>query len=428
MNDSRSAVFRSLGSQWVSVAYGATVSFFLFVVFARRLGPSSLAVFVYIQTIASLFAILQDGGFQILLFRERTDPSREIDFPFEKLVSGSLTYVITITLFGSIVVLCLPTAYTWCILPAFAYCALRCITNFISSILKGQGAFEPEALWRMQIQTFLALPALMIIGFTAPMPEKIFLGFIAGQLLLLGTRKGRTFLPRSRPVFPPWGVWKTCLAFVSIGAATTVYFRSGILLLKHLQPDLSLVGHYGAAFQFLEAVTLFATPAAHMVFHHLRRTWQDPQRFRSRFVRILAGTTLVALFFTVISMVCAPILVRLILGKEYDPVADILPLLFASLFFLLPNMVLTQGLIALNGERFYAGAALLCALFNVGLNLLLIPRYNVSGVVFTTAATEALLTLLSGGWFLRWYRRHPVNAGTLRITEEQQAGQADHHV
>ncbi|MCX5848858.1 MAG: polysaccharide biosynthesis C-terminal domain-containing protein [Deltaproteobacteria bacterium] len=422
MHHSRLALIRSIGSQWASVTYGAVVMFFLFFFLARRLGPSSLAILLYIQTIASLFAILQDGGFQVLLFREKVAPSSKIGLTVDALVSGYFGYVSLVTLLGLAAVLISPAAFKTGFLLAFCYFALRCLTNLVSSLLKGQGSFEREALWRFQLNTLLVLPVLFLVEFSTPTPEKVFLGFIIGQLLLFATKNGREVLSRPKLTFPPWRLWKTCLSFIVISGATMIYFKSSIVLLKHLQPDLALVGYYGAAFQILEGVLILATPVVHLAFRHMRLSWLDWETFNDRFGRILIGAVVAAFLITAAGILFAPKVILLAYGKAYGPAADILPLLLLALIFLLPNFILTQGMIALNGERYYALAASLCAIFNVGLNLFLIPRYLAKGAAISTVATEAILTLLLGGWFIRWHRTRTTAQDIFRKSEEEKNG------
>ncbi|PKN05876.1 MAG: polysaccharide biosynthesis protein, partial [Deltaproteobacteria bacterium HGW-Deltaproteobacteria-7] len=364
----------------------------------------SLAIFLYIQAIASIFAIIQDGGFQAILFREKVAPSEKTGLTAVTLVSGYFSYVTLVTLLGLTVVLLSPATFKTGFILAFIYLALRSITNMVSALLKGQGSFTREALWRFQVYTFLALPVLILIWFTPPSPEKVFMAFIIGLLLLLTTKNGREFISRPKLTLIPWRIWKTCLAFIVISGATMIYFKSGIIMLKHLQPDLALVGHYGAAFQVLEGVIVLATPVVHLLFRYMRLSWQDPETFSKRFGKSIIGVIAVALLITVAGILFAPGVIIIIYGKAYSPAADILPLLLLALLFLLPNFILTQGLIALNGERYYAMAASLCAIFNVGINFFLIPRYLAKGAAISSVATEVLLTLFLGGWFIRWYR------------------------
>ena len=417
---------RSIGSQWISVAYGAAVKFFLLLFLARRLGPSSLAVYLYIHTIASFFSILQDGGYQVLVFREKVASSREIGIPVDALISGYFGYLSLVTILGMAAVLVSPEICKTGFLLAFLYCAFRCVTNLVSSVLKGQGAFEAEAFWRLQVITLLALPVLVVVGLTEPTPEKVFLSLVAGQILLFTTKNGRAILTRPKLSLPSWRHWKTCLAFVIINAAATVYFRSDIVLLKHLQPDLALVGHYGAAFQVLEGVLLFATPVVHLCFRYLRLGWLDREVFLGRLRTILTGAVIAALLIGAAGLLFAPNIIVLAYGKDYAPAGEILPFLLLSLLFLLPNYILAQGMIALNGEKYYAAAASLCAIFNVGLNFLFIPRYLAVGAAWSTVATEALLTLLLGYWFLRWRRRGTGNSLPGKSEKEKQRCGDDH--
>ena len=111
MQGSVLALVRIIASQWLAVVYGAGVMFFLLAFLARKLGPSSLAVFLYVQAIASIFAIFQDGGFQTLVFREKIAGSQEAGLSAGDLVSGYFSYLMLVTLLGSVVVMLSGSAF-----------------------------------------------------------------------------------------------------------------------------------------------------------------------------------------------------------------------------------------------------------------------------------------------------------------------------
>ena len=117
---------------------------------------------------------------------------------------------------------------------------------------------------------------------------------------------------------------------------------------------------------------------------------------------MLAAATGISLAIIVAGSFLASPLISLAFGARFLPSARLFPILLPTLLFLLPNAVLTQSLIALNGEKYYAVIALLCAVFSVGGNILLIPRFAAAGAAWTTVATEFLLTLLLGIRLLRW--------------------------
>ncbi len=393
---------KSVGGQIASVAYGGAVTFVVLVFVARKLGPASLGIYLYLHAAAALFAILQDGGFQIIVFREEVSPSGGPGLSTGRLLSGYFGYLSLVTALGAGLVLVLPIPHRGGYLLALGYFFLLCLTNQVSSILKGRGAFLRDARWRIGVQTANAIPVLVITFWTDATPETIFLGGIIGQLLALASKTGRSTLAPMTWGLPSAVLRKSSLSFILISVASALYFKSGILLLRHLQPDLGLVGQYGAAFRVLEGLSLFVAPVAHIGFRSLRLAAPDRLLFLSRLRKILAAAAGIALVIVVAGSFLASPVISLAFGAKFLPAARLLPILLPALLFLLPNAFLAQGLIALNGEGYYAIIAVLCAFFSVGANFLLIPRLGAAGAAWTTVATECLLTLLLGIRLRRW--------------------------
>ena len=95
-------------------------------------------------------------------------------------------------------------------------------------------------------------------------------------------------------------------------------------------------------------------------------------------------------------------LIGIAFGPSYHDSARLLGVLAWALLFILPNAVLTQAAIALNRDRAYAVMATTAAIFNVGLNIWLIPRHGALGASWVTVATEAWLFALLAFSMLRW--------------------------
>ena len=299
--------------------------------------------------------------------------------------------------------------------------------NLVSAILKGKEQFEKEAFWKIRVSTVQALSIIFVAELVTPTPQRVFLSLMVAQLLLLVTRQARTVLPWPGLTLPSWRLWKTSLVFTIIAGATSVYFRTDVVLLKHLQPDLSLVGNYGAAFQILDGIVLFATPVVHIAFRHLRLSWRKPRVFLGRLGKIMTAALLSAVVIVVVGAPLAPTVTAVAYGKEYVLAGEILPLLLLSLLFLLPNFILSQAVIALNLERHYAVAACLCAVFKLGTNFFLIPRCTAIRAACSTVATEGLLMVLLGYRLIRW-RGLVIRENVLPEAEEEENGQKQSHV
>ena len=142
---------KSFSIQWLASAYGAIVSILLTFLFARLLGPETFGNLSYLLTLGSLYAILQDGGFRTLIFRELTSPTfQQIK---DRLVSLSLGHNILVTISGILILLILPLKDGFLLTLTIISFGLVTATTFFSSQLKGEGLFTAEAQWRMLART-----------------------------------------------------------------------------------------------------------------------------------------------------------------------------------------------------------------------------------------------------------------------------------
>ena len=382
---------KNLASQWLATLYTAAVSIGLTFVLGRVLGPDKFGSYSYILTIATLFFILQDGGFRTLLFREKTLPSKGLKRYGDRLFSWALGHVVVITAAGAFFVLALPTGYRIEILAATFCFGFQAVINFISSELRAEGLFPRDALWQATVRTFGAAGILVAVFFVRPVPWAIFACWSFALLLCL-------FLSPRRIVRPSFGsfrirdIRKACLGFMAIEAATTVYYRCDIILLERLVGDPALVGYYAAAYRFLDGITLLVAPLGIIWFRKLRLVSEDTALL-GRQIAWMSITMLLAAFLIIVAVVpFSREIVVFTFGHAYADSADLLPWLLGALIFILPNGVLTQAAIARNRESVYAVAAGGAALVNIGLNLALIPRFGGLGAAWATIATEAFLT------------------------------------
>ena len=104
-------------------------------------------------------------------------------------------------------------------------------------------------------------------------------------------------------------------------------------------------------------------------------------------------------------------IILLCFGSDYQQGAELLYWLFLALFFMTPNLVLTQGALAINRENYYALGACGAALLNISLNYFLIPVYGAKGAAFGTIATEAFLLVFMGYGIYSWCLKRRPSAG-----------------
>jgi len=394
----------ALAGQWGATLYNAVLSTLLSFALGRFLGPEAFGGYSYILTLASLFAILQDGGFSTLIFREAARPTQGLAHR-APLMRQALGHAGLTTLAGAALILALPLRDTSALLLALGYYALFSAGNYVSAELKGHGLFEREALWRMCVRTLTCAGVALALCKPSPGPATIFAGWLAGQAVALA-------LPLAAParVLPEprveTSLYRSCGSFLMISAATTIYFKSDIILLTQLGGDEAAVGQYAAAYRLIEAAALFCTPLTHLFFRKLRVSLHQPAQFKRSLRIMLSVMCALALSGTALAMWLGPWIIRLAFGERYLHAQSLCLWLLPSLLFILPNGVLTQALVALGREGFYARVTIATAVANILLNVALIPAMGAEGSALATVCTEAVLTAgLAAGLGLGYLKR-----------------------
>ncbi len=387
-------IIPSLVSQWGATAYIAVVSLGLTFVLGRVMGPSVFGTYSYILTLASLFFILQDGGFKTLLFREKTAPTPELAGYKEQLLPMALGNTVLATLLGLFLVLSLPIQNRAGIFTAIICFGLHALVHFLSSELKARDLFPKEAQWRAIVRTLGALGMLAGLFLIFPRPWCVFLGWSLGLIIAVLFCSPQRL---SRPVFKKSltrDIRKATLAFMAIDAATTIYYRSDIILLKYLSDSTAEVGYYAAAYRFLDGIVVFAAPLCAIWFRRLRLVKDDKREFYRKLLGMNALLLAAAIVIAVLGIFWNLQIMTYTFGSGYAPAAGLLSWLLAALVFVLPNGILTQAAIARNIQNLYALAAGIGAAVNICLNIYLIPLYGGLGAAWSTLATEASLTMV----------------------------------
>ena len=394
---------RPLITQWLATIYVAGFSMGMTFFLGRVFGPEIFGKYSYIITLASLFAILQDGGFRTLLFREFTSPS--LPLKIDRLFPVALGHLLVVTALGSILILAFPFDDKLSLLLAMTAFGLGTATNFISSFLKGKGEFSREAWWRVTVRSVSGAGILCFIFLASIKVEWVLTGWIVGFLISLIFQREHS-LKDVRLVKPDPQIYRSVATLMTIEVATLIYFKIDIVMLRHMEGALHQVGFYAAASRVLEGVLFLLFPFANVFFRELRLRADDPQKFLKLNNKLVFFAGLLTLGIVPLGMQFGDEIILLCFGPDYEQGGGLLYWLFLSLFFMIPNLVFTQSALAINREKYYALGACLAALSNIALNYYLIPLYGAKGAAFGTLITEAfLLTFLAWGIYSWYWKR-----------------------
>ena len=384
---------QALGSQWVATGYVGAISMLLTFLYGRMLGPDGFGDFSYILTLGSLFAILQDGGFRTLIFRESTSSSYQN--ASDKFFSMALGHILIVTLVGITLLLVIPFENRILPLLAIISFGFGTFTIFISSQLKGEGEFEKDAWWKILTRTLTAGFIVVFILLISPQMEWIFLGWIAGNIVSLLFRFKMWF---GKLRMPEWdkNIYTSIIHLIIIDVATLVYFKIDIVMLKYLGLPSDQIGFYAASSRLMEGLIFIHLPFAVYFFRGLRLESEDRQRFLKLTNKLLVAAVISPVIIVPVGLSFGETILELCYGSKFVAGYAIFQLLIMALFFMIPNLVVTQAVLAINREKYYAAIAFLCALLNITLNFFLIPKYGAQGAVVGTLATEGFLLIAIG--------------------------------
>ncbi len=401
-------LIRSLSAQWLATAYVAGFSILLTFFLGRLFGPEIFGKYSYIVTLASLFAILQDGGFRTLLFREITSPS--LRFKIEKLFPLALGHSLAVTVLGLLIVALLKFQDKIPLMLSMTAFGLGTAANFISAGLKGEGQFQREAWWRVVVRSLTGVSIFCCVFLFSAKMDWVFAGWIAGVVISLALQRAYS-LRSIRVEKPNPQIYRSIAALLIIDIATLIYFKIDIVMLRHIGEALPEVGFYAASSRILEGIIFLLFPFANVLFRNLRLFADQPGNFIRLTNKLILFSCLAAAAIVPLGMIFGEDIIVLSFGSQYQPGGNVMYWLSISLFFMIPNLALTQGTLAINKENYYALGACLAALLNVALNFYLIPLYGAKGAAVGTVFTEAFLLLFIGAGIYSWYlkRRTPQN-------------------
>jgi PST family polysaccharide transporter len=196
-----------------------------------------------------------------------------------------------------------------------------------------------------------------------------------GRKLLV--EKGKFLRDRARTIF------SHSLPIAFTGLAAVIYMRIDQVMLHKMATD-SILGQYVAAVRVSELFEMLPAALMFTLAPILAVSVADPQRFRGYTDRTFRYFMLLASGLCVFMTVGARIIVRLLYGKQFLPAAPLLSVLIWSEIAVFFAAVVAEVMVARNQQNLAPILTVAGAVINIGLNLVLIPRYAAMGASWAT--------------------------------------------
>jgi O-antigen/teichoic acid export membrane protein len=387
-------------------AFGALTALAYVPLLTRYLGESGYGTYAYVYAFVGLFQAISQLGLNQILLRES---ARHRDAAGTYLGHAlRLKGVLALSTFALLLLL-----NQWINEPAIRtfvwICALEVLIRvFFNANLAIGRAFERMEYEMMVlfVDRIVSLIGVLIVvaadlGFTA-----IFGAFLAGSIahavasvLLVWPRLAA---PRFQRIA---GLNKKLLKEawpIGLGQQLKVaYQRQGTVFLKQWHPA-SVVGLYSAAYRMYQLSQMISDSIVSASFPVFSRLFQSSKaRLTQSFSKTVRYLLLGSLLLAIGVWAFAPSIVRVLLGPGFQESEIVLRWLAPIIVLAFLNMLFGRFLQATDQQQIETLVTGVAMIVNLGLNLLLIPRYGYLGPVWALCASEAIACLLGGFFSLR---------------------------
>jgi O-antigen/teichoic acid export membrane protein len=381
-----------------------------FVLLARSLGPDAYGAFVSVVAMAGVLGPFSGMGAPSLFIKNVRSGKREAAVCWG---NGMLLIVLSGALFSALVV---GLSYLFRLKTGPFVVIVVCISDLILMKVTELAAFGFAASNRMKqgsIQTVVisllrlaGISALLVVVHQVTLRRWV-LVYLATGVLAMAYALWKGSQLWGRPIVDRPALREDVAegVFFSIGmSATTVYNDIDKIMLSKLS-DLASTGVYAAAYRIID-VSL--TPVRSLVSAAYPQFFQKGVRgMRATYpyaLSLIAKASIYGILTFAGLWVVAPVLPH-ILGSKYDAVVPALRWLALIPFLRCFHVFFADALSGAGFQRLRTGIQVVVALINVGLNMVILPRYSWRGAAWTSLGCDGLLVIMFWGTALYCRRR-----------------------
>ncbi len=196
---------------------------------------------------------------------------------------------------------------------------------------------------------------------------------------------------------------------------TFAYFKMDTILLSVLQSN-AHVGIYNVAYKIMENLIFFPAMLSGLILPLLSRfIFTNRSRFEEIANKTFKVFCIIIVPIVVGTWFLAPDIIAIVSGDGFLESVPVLRVLIFALGFIFFGSYFNMLLVVGNAQKKLMQTLIYAALFNISLNLFLIPRYSYMGSAYVSLATEAFVVLLTSMLAYRTIKYRPSFENVKRI-------------
>ncbi|MFZ3073442.1 MAG: flippase [Thermodesulfobacteriota bacterium] len=389
--------------------FGQAMAFFYFMYIARHLGAEGFGVISFAIALVAIFAIFMDFGLPLLTARE---VARDNGLASKHLANLSAMRIFLCSVTFAFIVLTMEWfGYKADTGKAVYLVALSAVIGSFCNML--YSVFQAYERLEYQSAGLLLNGALTLSGvFIATVFDFGVIGFASLFLfasvasLLYGVLALRAVFPE---VFSAWraklfkfdaAFWKTALKdaypFGLIAFFCTATLFADSILIERMKGD-AAVGLYNAPVRIVSPIFLVASAVVAAVYPAMAKGGNFFRLFEKSFEYL----TIIGVPIGIVITLLAERLIEAVFGVAYAGSAGPLKAFAWVLVFVFMSIPFSNLFACLNRQSVLAVICAVSLVFNVLLNIAVIPGYGITGASVVSAATQFMIFAFCYAWSVR---------------------------
>ena len=392
-----------LMAEVVSKAFG----FFFVMYTARYLGAEGFGILSFALAFTGIFGVFSDLGLSTLTVREvardKTLASKYLgNIAVMKLILVVITFgliAITINLLGY------PNQTIKVVYLVALSVIFGTFSNMFNSIFQACERMEYKSVGTILNSVLLLVGALFAISQGFSVVSFASLYFIVSAIVLGYSLIVCVWKFTKPKLEGDWGFWKPtikeALPFGLTGTFITIYVWTDSVMLSLMKGD-EVVGWYTAAYRLVLALLFIPTAFNSAVFPLMSRFYiSSGNSLKFMLEKHFKYMIIIGFPVGVGITLLADRFILLIFGAEYIPSIIVLQILTWAIVLIFARTALERVLESANRQIIVAEVFGSCALLNVILNVILIPKYSYIGAAWATLVTDFAVFALIFVWSLK---------------------------
>lgn len=365
------------------------------------LGQSGFGEYATVLAFFAFFGALADLGLAAVGVREISRRGADEERILGNVVALRLVTNVTLLLLAPLIISLLHYGghVKWGIVIMVVALAFAQFSTFLNGIFQKRLAMDKVAMVE-----FLGKLIQLGIIFTVVKLDLGFIALISAHLAaMVFNASASFFLSRSLIRFRLnfdfsfwWNFLKESAPLGLTAIITFAYFKMDTIILSFLTSSAD-VGIYNVAYKIMENLVFFPAMLVGLILPLLSHSiFHDRSRFEDIANKTAKVFLIIVLPLIIGTLFLAPQIVAIVSGPGFEASADVLRFLIFSLGCIFFGHYFNMLVVVANAQRKLIGALLAVAIFNVSLNLILIPQLSYLGAAITSVLTELLVILFTG--------------------------------